>query len=315
MSVEAVTSSSTALTGTAAHAEGYISVCIASMGRPSLARTLHSLEEQDCPSPFRVLVIDDSLDGAAARVVSNGAPWRLAIEVHRVGSQNIATARNACLERATGTFMAFLDDDEWAHPGWLASLIGTANTWGADAVFGPVVPVYPPGTAPHIVKSELLQRDPGATGSPVTTGGTGNVLLRRATIERLGLTFDERFGRTGGEDTEFFHRLAGKGGAMTAAANAIAYEEVPPARLELRHLRRRYMRGGYTFAQVVLTNSGTPRRLTFLAVAAGKTLATAVAAVLLRPIRPDKALTFTIRTWAHIGKLLHGLGFRSPSPY
>lgn len=314
MSVEALPSSCV-ITGTAVEAESDISVCIASMGRPSLARTLHSLEEQDCSLPFRVLVIDDSLDGAAARVVSEGAPWHLAIEVHRVGSQNIATARNACLKHATGAFVAFLDDDEWVHPRWLASLIETANTWGADAVFGPVVPVYPPGTAQHIVKSELLQRDPGATGTPVTGGGTGNVLLRRATIERLGLAFDERFGRTGGEDTDFFHRLAGKGGSMTAAADAIAYEEVPPARLDLRHLRRRYMRGGYTFAQVVLANSGTPRRLAFLAVAAGKVLATAVAAVLLRPVRPDKALTYTIRTWAHIGKLLHGFGFRSPSPY
>jgi glycosyltransferase involved in cell wall biosynthesis len=50
----------------------------------------------------------------------------------------VANARNAALDRASGAFIAFLDDDEEAPEGWLAALLAAQARYGADVVFGPV---------------------------------------------------------------------------------------------------------------------------------------------------------------------------------
>ena len=110
-----------------------ITVCIPSIGRPSLVRLLRSLEDMDRPLPVRVVVADDSGDGAARRLVEASGPWRLSIELCSVGARNISSARNACLDRAQGAFVAFVDDDEWVNGDWLVHLYRTALHYRADA--------------------------------------------------------------------------------------------------------------------------------------------------------------------------------------
>ncbi|WP_368855023.1 glycosyltransferase family 2 protein, partial [Klebsiella pneumoniae] len=58
-----------------------------------------------------------------------------------------------------------------------------------------------------LVQANPLHVDWGRRGRKVDTGRSGNVLFRRARVERLGLRFDPALGKTGGEDTDFFHRL------------------------------------------------------------------------------------------------------------
>ena len=56
-----------------------------------------------------------------------------------------------------------------------------------------------------------LSRKWGPSGTVCTTGSSANALLNRKIIETGNIGFDPVYGRTGGEDTDFFGRLSAAG--------------------------------------------------------------------------------------------------------
>lgn len=292
-----------------------ITVCVPSIGRPSLVRLLRSLEEMDKPSPVRVVVADDSRDGAARRLVEASGPWRLPIDVCPVGARNISSARNACLDRAHGAFVAFVDDDEWVNGDWLVQLHQTALHYRADAVVGSINANYAPATPRWLRRTNLFRKRPGGTGTRVSIGMTGNALVRVSAIRDLHLRFDEAYGRTGGEDTDFFWRLTAAGGILIACAEAVVHEDVPAERLSVQHLRKRYTRGGYTYACVTLARKNFPARAKFYAAAVAKMAAAGVLSLAARPFRRDLSLVYATRYWGHVGKLHYAADRPSPRMY
>lgn len=292
-----------------------VTVCIASIGRPSLVPLLRSLERMQKPMPVRVIVADDSADGAARRIVQQSGPWNLPVDVFDAGARNISIARNVCLDRADGDFAAFVDDDEWVDENWLVHLHETALRYQADAVFGAVDAIYAPNTPLWLSAVGLFRKRPGATGTRVDTGATCNALVRIDTVRKINLRFDEAFGRTGGEDTAFFCSLAAAGGVLVACSDAKVYENVPADRLEIQHLRQRYTRGGHTYARVMLAHQGPTRRAVFYASTLIKLLATGAISLIAWPFRRDLGLIYATRFWGHIGKLLYAADRPSPQLY
>ena len=97
-----------------------------------------------------VRIVDNDASGSAKSTVeqfSDLAP-RYAIEPER----NIALARNRALEFGPADFVAFIDDDEAARPGWLTELCERIRQTGADAVFGPVHACFPAGAPQWAVR-------------------------------------------------------------------------------------------------------------------------------------------------------------------
>src|SRR4051812_43886629 len=162
--------------------------------------------------PSRLLVADNSEAGEARTVVE--AIARSAdrpVRYLHAPARNISIARNACLEASLGEWIAFLDDDELVRPDWLDSLLKEAASGGWDAVLGPVQAVYP-DSAPGWMKSGGFHSTaPVRVRGQILTGYTGNVLIRRQTIGAVNLRFKPEFGRTGGEDLDFFYRLSDAG--------------------------------------------------------------------------------------------------------
>lgn len=296
-----------------------VTIGIASLGRPSLSRTLDSLGAITVPAGLAIEIVvadDDPAGGAAARVAS-GAPWPVPVRVVAVGAGNISAARNACLDAARGSLMAFVDDDEWVEPDWLVRLLAALDEFDADVVIGPVFPVYPAGTPDWLVEANPLHVDWGRRGRKVDTGRSGNVLFRRARVEQLGLRFDPALGKTGGEDTDFFHRLHRAGAVIVVTDDACIHEDAPPARLAPGYLRLRAMRSGQSYARFRLSGrrgldiSG----LRFHGDAAAKMLAGFVAASLLRPLSRARSMAFAQKAWLNLGKLRQVTGRDLPSMY
>ncbi|HEY8036693.1 MAG TPA: glycosyltransferase [Methylobacter sp.] len=289
-----------------------VTVCIASIGRPSLLIALHSIAACRVPADttIDVVIADDSVNGAVGLMLAGETDWPFAIRVVRSAAGNISVARNACLNAASGDYLAFIDDDEWADADWLINFIEHAEHSGADAIFGPIDAMFPEAAPNWICKAGPFVKRVGLHGSEVNTGSTCNALVRRESIERLGLRFREELGRSGGEDTDFFARLHASGAVLLASENAKLYEAVPMERLRIGHLYRRYMRGGQTYASIIIARSPFISRLQTYLMALIKIPAFLVFTAVCFPFRKDLALKCAFKVWLNIGKFRHALGLQ-----
>lgn len=290
-----------------------VAVAIASMGRPSLAQTLRSIAGQRLSPHVRLdVVVGDDGPAGAVQAIADDAP--MPVRVVPAGRRNIAATRNATLDGAHGAdWIAFIDDDEEAEPDWIAELLATAERYGADAVFGPIRPIYADDAPAWARRAGLYGKRPGDDGAVLKTGATGNALVRAAALDAL--RFREEFGQTGGEDTDLFARLANTGARLVASELGAVSERVPTERLRLAHLATRYTRGGHSYARIALEGRGLATRSRFLASAALKVAITSGGAVLLVPLAPHRAARLALRAWANRGKVLYALGRPAPSPY
>lgn len=287
-----------------------IDICICTYRRPHIALTLASLDRLRLPDHVRprVIVIDND-DRPTARPLVTSARLPV-VYIHHPGA-NIALARNAALDRAEADWLAFLDDDETADPGWLEALITRQVQTGADAVFGPSLPVYPAKTPRWIRRGAVHAQHPRARHGEVETGHTCNALLRWGGTRWQTERFDPARGRTGGEDTEFFFRLHRLGAQFAIAPDAVVREVVTPDRLTLRWLVTRRFRAGQTYAARALNPSA---RVRLCAGAAAKTGIAGLLAVATAPL-PHHAAGWLLRAVLQAGICAGCLGMRQPRLY
>ena len=209
-----------------------ICVCICTFKRPHLlAKLLAALGSQVTDSLFTysIIVVDNDVNRTAEDTVRGFQNSSInKIDYHVEPEQNIALTRNRAIENANGNYVAFIDDDEFPVPNWLLNLYKTLRLYGADAVLGPVRPYYPQDTPAWLKKSKLCERPEHQTGTFMHWGDTrtGNVLLDGEIFKNRENRFGKEFGRTGGEDIEFFRKIAGKGKKFVWCNEAPAYETV-----------------------------------------------------------------------------------------
>ena len=227
-----------------------IDVCIATFRRESLTDTIRSLAEQVLPDHVIVQVIvadNDARPSAAERVAAVAAETGLAVQYIHAPMRNISIARNACLEAATGDWLAFIDDDEVAAPDWLSSLLLAAEQESVTAVFGPAHARYNDAAPEWIRLKDYHTNKPEIRNGVVETGHTCNALVRRADPAVKGERFLESKGRSGGEDSEYFFRLRRNGAKFSIEPAAKVYEPVSPDRLSFKWLAKRKFRYGQTY--------------------------------------------------------------------
>lgn len=286
-----------------------VSVCIASIGRPSLLDTVDAVLACSLPHGFsrEIVVADDSQTGRAASVLE-GLAHRTDVRVVTSGARNISIARNRAMCLADGEYVVFIDDDEVPASDWLEQLLQLAEATGADGVQGCVVGIYPEHAPAWAKKLRPYDKTYGAAGQCIQVGSTCNLLLRRAALKERSLAFDPTLGRSGGEDTDLCFRLTSSGGRIVCSATATVFEDVPVERLARRHLIRRYARGGHTYASTVLANTGKLRKALEIGKAAALATAFSAMAIASWRIVPAASMRFALRTSGNVGKLLFFLG-------
>jgi len=211
----------------------------------SLLKLLTALPSLHEVSDLEVVVVDnDSKEEGLA--VCHNLPEDYPFKVHamRQTSTGISAVRNAVTLKALSLapdMIAFLDDDEWPEPQWLAELLRIQDQYDADLVGGPTRPVFPDTADPELLHNPYYGADLELPdGSTCQLQAGGNFLVRAAILEPYSpCFFDEAFNQSGGEDLAFFTRLASHGHSMRWAANAIVHEPVPDTRLSPDWLRQR----------------------------------------------------------------------------
>ncbi|WP_421737310.1 glycosyltransferase family 2 protein [Caulobacter sp.] len=185
---------------------------------------------------LEILVVDnDQVDSARSTV--EGLAVGAACPVHYVHEPRagVANARNAGMTRASGDFIAFLDDDEEAPAGWLAALLAAQARYAADVVFGPVRARAPDSVALH---RDYLERFFSRLG-PAEAGvidhyyGCGDSLLRRAALPDPVSPFAAERNLIGGEDDMLFGQMRAAGATFAWEPAAWVWEDPVPDRLTL----------------------------------------------------------------------------------
>lgn len=240
-------------------------ICICTYRRAHLADTLRTVFAQDLPSGLKIRVIVADNDGepsAKALVEDMARDAPCPVRYVHAPERNISIARNACLDHADGDWLAFIDDDETAPPDWISTLWQTAHSEGLDVVFGPVVAIYPEDTPEWIRLGDYHSSYVPVHRGKVSTGQSGNVLMRWVASPIRQERFLLEKGRTGGEDVEFFFRLS-RAGLCLGASDAARLTETP-ARQRLNYTwirQRRFAAGQFHGAHSQAPDSGFGPRL------------------------------------------------------
>lgn len=242
--------------------EPAISIIIASKGRydglQKLFGSLKALRNRTAVAP-EVLVVNNADDGAPEH--------RLAEMVDAL-NQEIGGVRclrdagippprpkcqgqNLAIRAATGSVLAFVDDDVELDPNWLQAIRDFFRQYPYDAMQGAIL--MPPAvrddekflkawnryrTIPYINYGEQVMEIYTLTGP--------NMAIRREVFEKIGL-FDERLGpgRSGmSEDVEFAQRIFKNNGRIGYQPKAAVYHEADWSRLTEEFFRTWHERQG-----------------------------------------------------------------------
>jgi glycosyltransferase involved in cell wall biosynthesis len=169
-----------------------------------LALTLRSVVWQQGVE-LEVVVVDDGSSDDTAQVVASFGDPRLRLVRHD-RSQGVSAARNRGIAEATGSWVAFLDDDDLWAPDKLASQLQTARDTGRTWVYTGEVSVDQhlrilhgaPPPPPEAVVERLGRHN-------AVPAGASNVLVGADTLASAG-RFDT--GLCNNEDWDMWIRLA-----------------------------------------------------------------------------------------------------------
>ncbi|MCD2440995.1 glycosyltransferase [Agromyces sp. SYSU K20354] len=231
-----------------------LTVAIPTFRRPdALAHALSTVREQvdaenalpDPPMHCSILVVDNDPAGSGERIAGEHGV-RYVVEPR----PGIAAVRNRALDECANGLMLFIDDDETPEPGWLHAMIEMHTTTRPTAVAGRVVTRFPHDVEPWVTQSGAFRRPTRTHGQLMSEAATNNLLLDLDEVRRLGLTFDERFGLTGGSDSLFTLQLTQRGGTIRWAQDAVVIEQEDPGRFTRSWVLTRTFRFGNTSARV-----------------------------------------------------------------
>lgn len=235
----------------------HIAVGICTLRRPDgLERLLEALTGQrfaaDPPPRLTVVVVDNDEIPSAAPVIDSFRARFADLRYHHEPRRGLVYARNAVLDAtpAEADWLASIDDDEVPPAGWLDGLWQTARRFEVPLVAGAVEPVFDTPPPEWAQKGDFFRKGPFADGMPTRKISTHNALVSLAMIRRHQWRFDPAFNLSGGEDEHFFQRALDQGYRAVTAADATVVEHIPPERLGLQWLWRRYRRLGTTNAQL-----------------------------------------------------------------
>lgn len=197
----------------------FIAVMVCTKDRPvALRALLGAVAASELPEGVTVqtIVTDNSAEGTRDLITTIAAEAGLPITYAHEPVRGYASVRNRALDVALATradLFVFIDDDMLPHPDMLARYVEVFEETGVDVVAG----------------LSHQRADRYREGQRLTKSTTQNVAFRRRLIEPgpsgLGLRFDTRLDRLGGEDFDFFTRATAKGVRIIASRRPAAGDQ------------------------------------------------------------------------------------------
>ena len=206
-----------------------VTVIIITLNRPECVRRCLTCLESQVPPPGQTIVVDASADNRT-RAVVNEFPGTIYMHNPR-GFGRMTASRNMALPACSGEIIAFVDDDAFAHEGWLAALLEVyAEHADAGAVGGRVLNGQPDESKLGVDRIGRLTRwgdiegwfaaDPGRVLEVNHVMGC-NMSFRREVLAELGGFREDYRGISGvREDSDICLRVARLGKKIFFAPKA-----------------------------------------------------------------------------------------------
>ncbi|QQP13701.1 glycosyltransferase family 2 protein [Lysinibacillus agricola] len=151
-----------------------------------ITRCLQSLQKQTIQH-FEIIVIDDgSTDGSKNNIV------QLATKDHRIKyyyqeNKGVSSARNKGLALAEGTYIIFIDGDDFVHENFLYEICKEIHSCNVLAIITNILPKSNATEKERLKAEEAFNRILEGSFDRTACG----ILFRKAVIEEFNLTFDE----------------------------------------------------------------------------------------------------------------------------
>jgi glycosyltransferase involved in cell wall biosynthesis len=202
------------------------SVIVPTKGRPGyLAAALESLAVQDIGrDSYELLVVDDG-PSAETRAATEQAARRTGMRigyVEREGVPGLNSARNTGIAAAGSSFLAFVDDDVEAPPGWLRELVEGRRRHPGHHVFGGPIRLRLEGSKLRMCGREqppITTLDGGLRDREIDLVWGANMAIDRSAFELAG-TFDAGAPLHGFDEEMWERRLRSSGGRIMYLARA-----------------------------------------------------------------------------------------------
>lgn len=204
-----------------------VTICITHFERPKLLqKTLRGLAEQTYKD-FEVIIVDDGSQSKAANsflASLNSQFPSMKIKVERQLNRFVGAARNRALREATGEYIVFMDDDNYAHPNQLDYFVRAITTSEFDALTCVAV-AFPEDQDPPELSSIVHLFLPLGCGLSVNLFsncyGDANGIFRRSALEAVG-GFTEDYGLSW-EDYELLSKLEQAGFRVGVVPEPLMY--------------------------------------------------------------------------------------------
>jgi glycosyltransferase involved in cell wall biosynthesis len=166
-----------------------------------------------------ILVDDGSTDASGAIADEYSGRYPHVTVVHEPNSGGPGHPRNVGLGRATGTFVFFLDADDYLGTEALERLVAMAQRHRSDIVIGKVIPIE---ARPHHVDGGLFARNLARADLELVYRSSNVLkLFRRSFLVRTGIRFDDA--SQGGEDGDVMARLYPQARTISVVADYDCY--------------------------------------------------------------------------------------------
>jgi succinoglycan biosynthesis protein ExoM len=242
-----------------------IAICIPTYKRPLMLEKL-MLSIINCNkakallNDIHIIIVDNDINKTSEIVVEklNEKFHNLYdIQYFNYPVKGISNARNELINQAfllNIDFIVFVDDDEYVTSEWLNELVRTVVNNNADAARGPVIPIIDAPVSRYIscwFSNHEHFPDNTLLTDLYTSLYTGNLIIRRFSLEKYNTWFDSRFNLKGSGDIYFGIQILKKGAKLYWAAKASAFETIPEKKANLNWLIKRHYRGASTYSYIL----------------------------------------------------------------
>ena len=140
---------------------------------------LFSIQNQSF-SDFEVILVDDGSSDSSAYICKEFSQKDSRFRFFSNPNMGVSKTRNFALDRAKGTYIAFVDSDDWIHPDFLKVLYNAAKVNGSDIVFCSLYFWYP--------ESHTLQKKGNVENNTFTAQEFYSVIFSLKDGEKRGAT-------------------------------------------------------------------------------------------------------------------------------